>query len=126
MTNLARSSKLSPLLSELADYAFRSPLSSSGGPDWNDPRAHLNARVIPEDDKNIIEVEVPGVEPSEVKVRVEGRSLSVDTPRGSAYFTIGQRIDGEGAEAELRNGLLKITVPKREAKVVHVKVTSEG
>jgi HSP20 family molecular chaperone IbpA len=124
MTNLVYSPHFSDL-SELVDYAFgRSFLGEEEK--WTDRRAPLNSRVISEDEKNIIEVEVPGVDPSDVNVRVEGRSLSVDTPRGSAYFTIGQRIDGEGAEAELKNGLLRITIPKREAKVVHVKVVSEG
>jgi HSP20 family molecular chaperone IbpA len=119
MTSLVRSQ----LLSELADIAFR-PSSPEKG-EWFNPRSPLNSRVLPGEDKTTIEVEVPGVNPEEVKVRVEGRSLSVDTPRGSVYYTIGQRIDAENAEAELKNGLLTISIPKRDARVVHVKVVSD-
>lgn len=108
----------SPLFNEFATLAnfFDQPLAQQNA------RNNLNYRVRTEDDAAIAEVEVPGVDPSEVKVRIEGRSLTVDTPRGSAYFTIGQRIDAEGTSAELKHGLLSIRIPKRDAKVVEVKV----
>jgi HSP20 family molecular chaperone IbpA len=104
----------------LAELALRSDLSKKD--DWNNPRIPLNARIVPKEGSIEVEVEVPGVEPSEVEVRVEGRSLSISTPRGFSHFTIGQRIDPDNAEAELKNGLLRVTIPKREAKVVHIKV----
>ena len=119
LRNMTRSVH-SPLLSELADFAFRS--GSLGKDDWSNPRIPLNARIVPKDGSIEVEVEVPGVEPSDVEIRMEGRSLSVSTPRGFSHFTIGQRIDPDNAEAELKNGLLRITIPKREAKVVHIKV----
>jgi hypothetical protein len=88
-------------------------------------RNSLNYRVTSEDDAAVAEVEVPGVEPSEVKVRIEGRSLSVETSRGCVFFTIGQRIDADHATAELKHGLPRIRIPKRDAKIVEVVVTSE-
>jgi HSP20 family molecular chaperone IbpA len=117
MTNLVRS----PIFNEFASLANlfdQTPLTQTNN-------RGLNYRIRTEDDAAIAEVEVPGVEPAEVKVRVEGRSLSVDTPRGSAYFTIGQRIDAEGTTADLKNGLLTLRIPKRDAKVVEVNVHVE-
>ena len=89
-------------------------------------RAGLNYRITSEDDAAVAEVEVPGVEPSDVKVRLEGRSLTVETPRGSAFFTIGQRIDADHTTANIKNGLLTIRIPKRDAKIVEVKVSEEA
>lgn len=119
MTNLVRS----PLFSEfdqLLNSFNQAPLAQSNN------RNSLNYRITSEDDAAVAEVEVPGVDPSDVKVRIEGRSLTVETPRGSAFFTIGQRIDADHTTAEIKHGLLKIRIPKRDAKVVEVVVTSEN
>jgi HSP20 family molecular chaperone IbpA len=83
----------------------------------------LNCHVDSKDNEAIIEVEVPGVDPSDVKVKIEGRSLSVETPKGDTYVTIGQRLDADSAVANLKHGLLTVKVPKREAKVVEVSVS---
>jgi HSP20 family molecular chaperone IbpA len=83
----------------------------------------LNCHVNSKDSEAVIEVEVPGVDPSDVKVKIEGRSLSVETPKGDAYVTIGQRLDADSATANLKHGLLTVTVPKRDAKVVEVTVS---
>ena len=117
MTNIVRT----PLFNEFASLLnqFDQPIAQTNS-------RNLNYRIKTEDDAAVAEVEVPGVEPSEVKVRVEGRSLSVDTPRGSAYFTIGQRIDAEGTTADLKNGLLTLRIPKRDAKIVEVNVHVEA
>lgn len=117
MTNIVRS----PLFNEFATLLnqFDQPIALTNA------RNNLNYRIRTEDDAAIAEVEVPGVSPSDVKVRIEGRSLSVDTPRGSAYFTIGQRIDAEHTTADLKHGLLTLRIPKRDAKVVEVNVHVE-
>jgi HSP20 family molecular chaperone IbpA len=117
MTNLVRS----PLFNEFAQLvnAFETPLAQSN------VRNNLNYRITTEDDAAIAEVEVPGVAPSDVKVRIEGRSLTVETPRGSAYFTIGARIDAEHTKADLKHGLLTIRIPKRECKTVEINVHVE-
>ena len=95
---------------------------------WPDLRRArgLSYEIRPEDDAVLAEVEVPGVDPKDVKVTVEGRALLVETPRGNAYFTIGARIDMDHIEASIRNGLLSLRVPKREAKKVEVVVRNEG
>lgn len=85
----------------------------------------LNYQVDSEDSAAVAEIEVPGVDPSEVKVRIEGRSLSVETPKGNAYITIGQRLSPDEATASLKYGLLTIRIPKRDARVVEVQVHEE-
>jgi HSP20 family molecular chaperone IbpA len=117
MTNLVRS----PLFAEFDQLfnSFQAPVAQANN------RNNLNYRVRTEDDAAIAEVEVPGVTPADVKVRSEGRSLTVETPRGSAYFTIGQRIDADNITADLKHGLLTIRIPKRDAKIVEVNVSVE-
>lgn len=119
MTNLVRS----PLFDE-----FNSLLNLTQTPfaQTSNPRSSLNYRITSEDDSAVAEVEVPGVKPEDVKVRIEGRSLSVETPRGNAFFTLGQRIDSDHTVASLKHGLLSIRIPKRDARIVEVKVSEEA
>ena len=85
----------------------------------------LNYRIVSEDHAAVAEIEVPGVDPSDVKVKIEGRSLSVETPRGNAFVTIGQRLSADEATASLKHGMLTIRIPKRDARIVEVKVSEE-
>jgi HSP20 family molecular chaperone IbpA len=85
----------------------------------------LNYRVLSEEDASVVEVEVPGVNPKEVKIQLEGRQLTIDTPRGSAFFSLGTRIDSSHATAKLKHGLLTIRIPKREATLVEIQVESD-
>lgn len=86
-------------------------------------RTNLNFRMKTDGNCSIAEIEVPGVEPSEVKVKIDGKSLSVETPRGNAYITIGQRVISEEATASLKYGLLTIRIPTRGSKVIEVEVS---
>ena len=85
----------------------------------------LSYQIKPGEDAVIAEVEVPGCNPSDVKVTCEGRAIHVTTPRGNAYFTVGARIDMDNIEASIRHGLLTLRVPKREARKVEVRVTDK-
>lgn len=118
MTNLVHS----PLFTEF-DALFN---SLGQTPVAQNARTGLNYRINSEDDSAVAEVEVPGVTPEDVKVRIEGRSLTVETPRGNAFFTLGQRIDADHTVASLKHGLLTIRIPKRDARVVEVKVSEEA
>lgn len=91
-------------------------------PSMRVPQRGLSYEIKNEDDAVIAEVEVPGVDPKEVNVRIEGRAVIVETPRGNSYFTIGGRVDGDKVTATLHHGLLSLRVPKREAKTVQVRV----
>jgi HSP20 family molecular chaperone IbpA len=122
MTNLTLFDR-SPLFEE-----FNTLLNSTQNPfvQTSNARASLNFRIASEDDAAIAEVEVPGVTPEDVKVRIEGRSLTVETPRGNAFFTLGQRIDADHTVASIKHGLLTIRIPKRDARVVEVKISEEA
>jgi HSP20 family molecular chaperone IbpA len=82
----------------------------------------LSYEIKSDDDNVYAEVEVPGVDPKEVAVRVEGRAIHVETPRGNTYFTVGARVDGDNVKASVKHGLLTLTIPKRQAKTVAVVV----
>ena len=117
MTNLTKYA--TPFVDQIWDDFFRN------GPDFQPRSRSLNFQIKPEDDAVIAEVEVPGVKPADVKIRVEGRAVHVETPRGNAYFTIGSRVDIDHVTASIRHGLLSLRVPKREAKMVEVVVEIE-
>ncbi len=80
----------------------------------------LSYEIKSDDDNVYAEVEVPGVDPTDVAVKVEGRAIHVETPRGNTYFTIGSRVDGDNVTASVKHGLLTLTIPKRQAKTVAV------
>lgn len=122
MTDLIKFPAIGGSIDKLWDTYFD---PTPGWPDLRRARG-LSYEIKPEEDAVLAEVEVPGVDPKDVKVTVEGRALLVETPRGNAYFTIGARIDMDNIEASVRNGLLTLRVPKREAKKVEVVVRSEG
>jgi HSP20 family molecular chaperone IbpA len=85
------------------------------------------AYEIKSDNDNVYaEVEVPGVDPKDVTVKVEGRAIHVETPRGNTYFTIGSRVDGDNVRASVKHGLLTLTIPKRQAKTVSIVVEDDN
>lgn len=86
----------------------------------------LSYEIKSDDDNVYAEVEVPGVDPKDVTVRVEGRAIHVETPRGNTYFTIGSRVDGDNVRASVKHGLLTLTIPKRQAKTVAVVVADDN
>ncbi len=98
------------------DSFFDAPSYTTSG------RRGLQGYVRSEDDAIVADIEIPGVDPKEVKVRVEGRTIYVESPLGNASFTVGSRIDHEQATASSKHGLLTVRVPKREAKTVEVVV----
>ena len=94
-------------------------------PDYRAPQRGLSYEIKPDDEAVVAEVEVPGVAPEDVKVRLEGRAILVETPRGNAYFTVGSRVDQDKVAASIKHGLLTLRVPKREARKVDVVVEVE-
>ena len=83
-------------------------------------------------DAVVVKAEVPGVDPSTIQVSVEGRTLTVTgeraaSPQKASYHRRERRfgkfsrslqlpedVDGTKAGAECRNGVLTLTIPKRE------------
>jgi HSP20 family molecular chaperone IbpA len=73
----------------------------------------------------LIEVEVPGVNPEEIRVDAKGRAVVVECPRGSTYLTVGSRVDLDHIQARVKWGMLTIEVPRRDTKSVSVQVVTE-
>ena len=70
------------------------------------------------DDKGI-QIEMPGVRQEDLDVTVEGRTLRITAKsrhgREHTYtYTLKSNVDGGGITATLRDGLLEITLPKRQ------------
>lgn len=82
----------------------------------------LNWRPRSGKDDYTVEVEVPGVNPEDISVKLEGRQLTVTTPRGNLMVPLGTRIDSNRAKANVKNGMLTVSIPKREATTVEIKV----
>lgn len=88
--------------------------------------------IFETDDELTLYADLPGVEPADVDVRYENGELVIHgrcAPRqqgvnylgyeygvGDYYraFTIGQEIDTDKIEAELKNGVLTVHLPKSE------------
>lgn len=107
--------------------------------------AWLPAVDVTETDNDIVlRADLPGVDPKEVDIQVENDTLTLRGERrqekdikGDGYrrmershgtflrsFTLPNTVDAEKIQAEYRNGVLELTLPKRaEAKPKQIKVS---
>ena len=85
----------------------------------------LNANVKEENDKFIVQAEVPGLEEKDIDVSFSGNSLTIkaeykdetkNLSRSGSWSWVYyiQDADSEKIEASLKNGVLKIEIPKIE------------
>jgi HSP20 family protein len=92
----------------------------------------------------VVLTDMPGVTPDGLDVRLEGDVLTIDgRPRSDEYeglkplhveynvggfhrrFTLGEAVDRDGIKAELRNGVLRLRLPKAErAKARRIEVAA--
>jgi HSP20 family protein len=104
---------------------------------------HINAS---EDDDNLyVRSELPGIDPDQIEISVEGDTLTLrgerklpeagegvnyhrrerEAGRFRRVITLPVRINPNGVEAIFKNGVLKIVLPKAvEARAIQVKVKS--
>jgi HSP20 family protein len=94
--------------------------------------ASFGFEVTPEKDKVVIRAEVPGVDPSAIKISVNDDVLTVSGERAaqkrsegryhlrersygafSRGFHLSEDLDSSAIEAECRDGVLTVRVPKR-------------
>jgi len=115
------------LLRDLQDNP--SEISAS---DWS-PRVDIHEKA----DKFVIVADLPGVDPKEIDVSMDNNALTIKGERnlerkvdegdysrcerfaGTFYrrFTLPDSIEPERIQAKGKNGVLEITIPKREQKV---------
>lgn len=101
------------------------------------PRAHAGPAVNTwkDDDKAVVEVELPGVEPGDVDISIEGVTLTIAGERKtgelaeeeryqyrerwhgkfSRSFELPYDVDSEKVEAAYKDGVLTVTLPRAEA-----------
>jgi HSP20 family protein len=83
-----------------------------------------------EDGSVVLEAELPGCEAEDVKIETEGNVLRIDAkhegPRRSysfeKEFSLGDTLDPQKVEAQLKGGILRIRLPKKKAKKNDVKL----
>lgn len=115
----------------LAPFAPYSSLSRM------DTSAALSPRMnVTETDKSFeVEAELPGVTKEDIKVAIDNRRVSIEAEekreseqkegenlvyaersfrKFSRNFTLPVEVDDVGAQAKLENGILKLSLPKRE------------
>lgn len=150
MANITRWDPFSDL-SSLQDRVNQLFNQSFGVGRSGQDQALFSANFIPpvdvyEDDQNItVQAELPGVKESDVNVRLDNNVLTLSGERKleneekkdnfhriersygrfTRSFTLPAGIDPESVNAEFENGVLKVTIPKREeAKSRQIKIGS--
>ena len=110
-----------------------------------DSTSFVPAMDVHETESEIVfTMDLPGVEPKDLEVRVEGRKLTIGgkwpdktPPKGSKVlmaerdtgsfkraFTLTDQVNTESVQAELKNGVLTVKLPRKEdRKAKSIKVT---
>ncbi len=111
----------------------------------NSRRRTLLMDIYEEDDNVVAEVEMPGMEPEDVNVEFKGNILKVEAQRkekreekdeergyyckelSQGYYrravSLPVEVEDEKAQAEMRDGVLRIVVPKAEEEKLEEKGT---
>src|SRR5688572_9687688 len=122
-------------MNRLFDDSFRSRQGQGEGEDWALGGSWAPVVDIYEKDGNIVlKAELPGVDPKDVDVRVENNLLTLRGERKfdnevkrenyhrveraygtlSRSFTLPNVVDTQNIKAEYKDGVLRMTLPKRE------------
>jgi len=104
------------------------------GKDFFEKGTYPKVDVRDEETQMVIEAEVPGLKKEQVKVeleggilRIKGEKKDVDEKKGKSYvhrelkhsafcrsFALGKNIDTDKIASKFENGVLEVTLPKRE------------
>lgn len=71
------------------------------------------------------EIDVPGVAPEDISVKVEDQKILLSLPAGKFHIKLPTGIDPKGTTANLKYGVLTVNIPKDEANSVEVTVESD-
>jgi HSP20 family protein len=117
---------------------FFAPLAQqAGGPaHWLDEGLSMPRLDVSETEKTFeVQAELPGVKKEDVKVAIDGQRVTIEgecqqaneqrqgeqvvysersTRRYQRSFTLPSEVDDAGAQARLENGILMLTLPKKQ------------
>jgi HSP20 family protein len=134
--NLARFDPLSNLGDLWNNFAL-SPLSLA-----DEIESMIKLDVTETDKAYIVKAEMPGVNKEDIKVDVSGHQITISSEtkkdkeekssttlrceryygQQSRSFTLGQEVDESKADAKYENGILMLTLPKKEGGESHKKL----
>ncbi|WP_343702263.1 Hsp20/alpha crystallin family protein [Chitinophaga sp.] len=122
-------------LSGFVDEIFNGKLNRDFGfSDFFGQQAPVNIKETKE--AYILDVVAPGLEKGDFKINLEGQTLTISSEKKtenieegdkqirrefsfrsfSRSFTVNENIDADNINAKYENGVLKVTLPKKEAK----------
>jgi HSP20 family protein len=136
-----RMMSMAEAIDRLFDDAFVMP--QDGGLSVTTPKVD----VIENDDNVLVKAEMPGMNPENVDIRVEGNLLTLhgevqeESEKQEGQYHVRERrqasfhrtiplpsdVDADKANAEFDNGVLKLTLPKQEtAKPKRINITAKS
>jgi HSP20 family protein len=121
-------------MNRLFDESFRGAHRGSGEEDWMTGAWAPSVDIYEQDGTIVLKAELPGIDPKDVDVRVENNILTLRGERKldsevkkesyhrversygtfSRSFTLPNAIDTERIKAEYTDGVLRMTLPKKE------------
>jgi HSP20 family molecular chaperone IbpA len=112
-----------PILSLLAPYSFEAATTSSHPCASRGCKALRSSKpsysrfqyyVEHKEDVSIISLDLPGVKDNEVQVEFHNGVVKVETNQHILQFRVSEkRLDHEAIRADLTNGVLSVTIPKK-------------
>ena len=71
------------------------------------------------ENKTVVEIEIPGVDPATVDVNCDNNTLTISCPKGQAIVPLLPACDTSAISAEIVWGMLTLTIPMPPAPVAH-------
>jgi HSP20 family protein len=132
MANVNRFDPFNELVDDLFKGFLVRPVAYEGR---NDPLPRMKVDVAEKDGAYLVRAELPGVKKDDIQVSIDGPqvSLSAEVKRENEdrdervlhtervygkvqrSFTLPQEVDEEKAGAKFRDGVLELTLPKKQA-----------
>jgi HSP20 family protein len=121
-------------MNRMFDESFRGAHRASGEEDWVGGAWAPAVDIFEQDGTIVLKAELPGIDPKDVDVRVENNILTLRGERKlesevkkenyhrversygtfSRSFTLPNAIDTEKIKAEYKDGVLRMSLPKKE------------